>query len=67
MCPESCIHQHCYPGNGSCIWGCKDESCLNDVCDKDTLVCKGGCKGRLTGQYCNGIIHNCSTLFFNKI
>ncbi|CAG2203346.1 unnamed protein product [Mytilus edulis] len=53
LCPESCIHQHCYPGNGSCIWGCKDENCLNDVCDKDTLVCKGGCKGRLTGQYCN--------------
>ncbi|CAC5373741.1 PLXNA [Mytilus coruscus] len=52
-CSENCIENHFYPGNGSCIWGCKDINCLNDVCDKDTLICTEGCKGGRTGQYCN--------------
>ncbi|CAC5384280.1 unnamed protein product [Mytilus coruscus] len=29
-CAKHCIEQHCYPGNGSCIWGCHDENCLED-------------------------------------
>ncbi|XP_052080598.1 plexin-B1-like [Mytilus californianus] len=52
-CSENCIENHCYPGNGSCVWGCKDINCLNDVCDKDTLICTEGCKGGRTGRYCN--------------
>ncbi|CAC5406190.1 PLXND [Mytilus coruscus] len=52
-CSENCIENHCYPSNGSCIWGCKDTNCLKDMCDKDTLICTEGCKGGRTGQYCN--------------
>ncbi|XP_076115329.1 receptor-type tyrosine-protein phosphatase epsilon-like [Mytilus galloprovincialis] len=52
-CTESCIDQHCYPGNGSCILGCNSENCLSGVCDKNTAVCTKGCKERRTGYFCN--------------
>ncbi|CAC5387616.1 PLXNB [Mytilus coruscus] len=53
-CPESCIEQHCFPGNGSCIWGgCSDENCLQRNCDKDSAICYDGCKENRTGPFCN--------------
>lgn len=53
-CTQACIDQHCYPKNGSCVWGCNTQSCLNDVCDRNTAVCKDGCKDKKrTGIYCN--------------
>lgn len=52
-CPESCIEQHCYPGNGSCVFGgCSDPNCLKSNCDTDTAVCTDGCKDNRTGPYC---------------
>lgn len=53
VCANNCIEHHCYPENGSCVWGCDSQNCLNDVCNKDTAVCTDGCKKRLTGSYCN--------------
>ncbi|CAC5388871.1 Tyrosine-protein phosphatase 2,Tyrosine-protein phosphatase corkscrew,Tyrosine-protein phosphatase non-receptor type 6 [Mytilus coruscus] len=53
VCAVNCIEQHCYPGNGSCVWGCNPKNCLNDICNKDTAVCTDGCKKRRTGSYCN--------------
>ncbi|VDH95845.1 Hypothetical predicted protein, partial [Mytilus galloprovincialis] len=53
FCPENCIERNCYPGNGSCVWGCHAENCLKDICDKDTAVCTEGCKESRTGRYCN--------------
>ncbi|XP_076115892.1 uncharacterized protein LOC143083529 [Mytilus galloprovincialis] len=53
LCPENCIDRNCYPGNGSCVWGCNAENCLNDICDKDAAVCTDGCKESRTGRYCN--------------
>jgi hypothetical protein len=32
-CPATCVGGHCYPGNGSCVWGCNPDNCLNDICD----------------------------------
>ncbi|CAG2229402.1 unnamed protein product [Mytilus edulis] len=52
-CAENCRQQNCFPGNGSCVWGCNPTNCLNDLCDKDTAVCTIGCKERRTGTYCN--------------
>ncbi|CAC5360073.1 PLXNA [Mytilus coruscus] len=53
-CAESCIEQHCFPGNGSCILGgCSDQNCLNSYCDKYTSVCTEGCRERRTGKKCN--------------
>ncbi|XP_076114506.1 uncharacterized protein LOC143082356 [Mytilus galloprovincialis] len=53
FCPENCIERNCYPGNGSCVWGCNAENCLNDICNKDTADCTDGCKKSRTGRYCN--------------
>ncbi|XP_071132256.1 uncharacterized protein [Mytilus edulis] len=52
-CPENCIEGNCFPGNGSCVWGCDPTNCLNDVCNKDTAVCTDGCKEGRTGKHCN--------------
>ncbi|XP_071160326.1 uncharacterized protein [Mytilus edulis] len=53
-CAESCMEQHCFPGNGSCIFGgCSDKNCLKSNCDRDTAVCTEGCKIRRTGSYCD--------------
>ncbi|XP_076072681.1 uncharacterized protein LOC143044513 isoform X1 [Mytilus galloprovincialis] len=38
-CSENCIDQHCYPQNGSCVWGFHTRNCSNDVCDNYTVVC----------------------------
>ncbi|XP_052087399.1 uncharacterized protein LOC127724469 [Mytilus californianus] len=53
VCADNCLEQNCYPGNGSCVWGCNPKNCLNDVYNKDTAVCTDGCKKRQTGRYCN--------------
>ncbi|CAG2233769.1 unnamed protein product [Mytilus edulis] len=52
-CPANCLDNHCYPGNGSCIWGCDSRNCLQDMCDRNTGVCSYGCKAGLVGQNCN--------------
>lgn len=52
-CPANCIDHHCYPGNGSCIWGCDSRKCLEDKCDRDTCICSDGCKNGFVGQSCN--------------
>ncbi|XP_052080668.1 plexin-B1-like isoform X9 [Mytilus californianus] len=49
-CSKDCIDQHCYPGNGSCVWGC---NCINSICNVDTLVCSEGCMENRTGRNCN--------------
>ncbi|CAG2215468.1 unnamed protein product [Mytilus edulis] len=51
-CKETCIDQHCYPGNGLCVWGCNTKHCLNR-CDKNTAICTYGCKEKRAGLYCN--------------
>ena len=52
-CPVNCLGHHCYPGNGSCVWGCNPDNCLNDICDIDTGKCTQGCKIGLRGDYCD--------------
>ncbi|XP_063398312.1 cell death abnormality protein 1-like [Mytilus trossulus] len=52
-CADNCIEDNCFPGNGSCIWGCNPVDCLNGVCNKDTAVCTDGCNKRKTGFHCN--------------
>lgn len=52
-CPDNCIDNHCYPENGSCIWGCDSRNCLQEKCDRNTGVCSDGCKNGLVGQNCN--------------
>ncbi|CAC5379813.1 Tyrosine-protein phosphatase non-receptor type 5,Receptor-type tyrosine-protein phosphatase R,Receptor-type tyrosine-protein phosphatase eta,Tyrosine-protein phosphatase 10D,Tyrosine-protein phosphatase non-receptor type 7,Receptor-type tyrosine-protein phosphatase O,Receptor-type tyrosine-protein phosphatase beta [Mytilus coruscus] len=54
-CPANCIANHCYPENGSCVWGC---DCLHDTCDMITSICTEGCKAGLIGQYCNNTNYN---------
>ena len=53
VCSSNCVDQHCYPGNGSCIFGCNSDYCLNDICNKCTGICTDGCKKRRTGDFCN--------------
>ncbi|VDI41654.1 Hypothetical predicted protein, partial [Mytilus galloprovincialis] len=57
-CPANCLDNHCYPGNGSCIWGCDSRNCLQDKCDRNTGVCSYGCKAGLVGQNCNNEFYN---------
>ena len=52
-CPVTCVGGHCYPGNGSCVWGCDPDNCLNDICDTATGICTQGCKIGLRGDYCD--------------
>lgn len=52
-CPANCVHGHCYPGNGSCVWGCNSDNCLNAIYNADTGVCTHGCKIGLDGDYCD--------------
>ncbi|CAG2229398.1 unnamed protein product [Mytilus edulis] len=54
-CAEDCIGRNCFPGNGSCVWGCIPTHCLNDFCDKDTAVCTIGCKERRTEHIVNSV------------
>ncbi|XP_063396036.1 receptor-type tyrosine-protein phosphatase mu-like isoform X1 [Mytilus trossulus] len=51
-CPHNCINQHCYPTNGSCVWGCDPNNCAVN-CFANTGVCYGGCVPGRAGQYCN--------------
>ncbi|XP_076072679.1 uncharacterized protein LOC143044511 isoform X2 [Mytilus galloprovincialis] len=53
MCSEYCIERNCYPGNGSCIYGCNTDNCLNDSCNKFTGICTDGCMERRTGDFCD--------------
>ena len=52
-CPVTCVEGHCYPGNGSCVWGCNTDNCLNDICDATTGKCTQGCKIRRRGDCCD--------------
>ncbi|CAC5379809.1 unnamed protein product [Mytilus coruscus] len=58
QCPTYCIDEHCYPGNGSCIWGCKSSNCRDFKCDKNTGICTDGCKTGLVGHNCNNSYYN---------
>jgi hypothetical protein len=51
--PATCVDRHCYPSNGSCVWGCDPDNCLNDICDTATGICTQGCKIGLRGDYCD--------------
>ncbi|XP_063396089.1 uncharacterized protein LOC134680784 isoform X1 [Mytilus trossulus] len=51
-CPSICIGQHCHPENGSCVWGCDEQKCLNNRWDIQTDVCTEGCV-REHSQFCN--------------
>ncbi|VDI33932.1 Hypothetical predicted protein [Mytilus galloprovincialis] len=67
-CPESCLEQHCYPGNGSCIFGgCSNSNCLKSNCDRDTEVCIEGCRTERTGSYCDKYnLASDSSILFNS-
>lgn len=52
-CSPTCIDQHCYPENGSCVLGCDPQNCLNHKCDIYTGTCTDGCVSGLSGQHCN--------------
>ncbi|XP_052059438.1 receptor-type tyrosine-protein phosphatase alpha-like isoform X4 [Mytilus californianus] len=51
-CPDECINRHCYPENGSCVWGCQEQRCFHGVCDAKTDVCTSGCVPRHGGRHC---------------
>ncbi|XP_063398050.1 uncharacterized protein LOC134682973 [Mytilus trossulus] len=59
-CSSVCIDQHCHPGNGSCVWGCDEQQCLNKKWDKQTGVCTEGCVNE-TSRICN--CTNCTSVF----
>ncbi|XP_052059526.1 multiple epidermal growth factor-like domains protein 11 isoform X2 [Mytilus californianus] len=52
-CHPKCINQHCYPENGSCVWGCNPHHCANAKCDIKTGDCIEGCANTRAGQSCN--------------
>ena len=52
-CPATCVEGHCYPSNGTCVWGCNPDNCLNDICDETTGKCTDGCKIGLLGDNCD--------------
>lgn len=52
-CSSKCIDQHCYPGDGFCVWGCDPQNCRNTTCNNQTGVCTEGCVDGWVGQYCN--------------
>ncbi|XP_052105306.1 receptor-type tyrosine-protein phosphatase F-like [Mytilus californianus] len=49
-CPVKCINQECYPGNGSCVWGCDPQFCHEGKCQPYTGVCTKGCVTGRGGQ-----------------
>ena len=51
--PATCVGGHCFPCNGSCVWGCNPDNCLNNICDTATGKCTLGCKIGLHGDYCD--------------
>lgn len=52
-CSTKCIGHHCHPENGSCVWGCDEQKCLNNRWDIQTGVCTEGCVTGWTSQICN--------------
>ncbi|CAG2203571.1 unnamed protein product [Mytilus edulis] len=52
ICPDGCIDRHCFPQNGSCVWGCDIQRCVHGECDPKTAVCTKGCVPGLGGRYC---------------
>ncbi|CAG2214263.1 unnamed protein product [Mytilus edulis] len=51
-CSSICIGKQCYPENGSCIWGCDPQRCVNGRCDTHTGTCIDGCVTGWVGQSC---------------
>ncbi|CAC5409011.1 unnamed protein product [Mytilus coruscus] len=51
-CPGECTDRHCYPENGSCVWGCVAQKCFHGRCDAKTDVCTQGCVPGRGGRYC---------------
>ncbi|XP_052067780.1 multiple epidermal growth factor-like domains protein 10 isoform X2 [Mytilus californianus] len=51
-CPVECIGSHCFPQNGSCIWGCDEQKCNHGECHARTDVCTKGCVPGRGGRYC---------------
>lgn len=39
-CPVHCIDQHCFPGNGSCVWGCT-RGLRGPTCDESNIASNG--------------------------
>ncbi|XP_052105281.1 receptor-type tyrosine-protein phosphatase epsilon-like [Mytilus californianus] len=52
-CNQYCRSEQCFPGNGSCVWGCDTRDCLDDICDSYSAVCTIGCTKHRAGKYCN--------------
>ncbi|CAG2230251.1 unnamed protein product [Mytilus edulis] len=67
VCSEYCQERHCYPGNGSCIFGCNTDYCLNNNCNKFTGICTDGCKERRTGDFCNKFSINTAETNDNEV
>ncbi|CAG2234282.1 unnamed protein product [Mytilus edulis] len=53
LCYVAINGHHCHPENGSCVWGCDEQKCLNNRWDKQTGVCTEGCVTGWTAQICN--------------
>lgn len=51
-CPDECIDRHCFPNNGSCVWGCDAQMCFHGECDSKTDLCTKGCVAGRGGRYC---------------
>lgn len=51
-CPDECIDRHCFPNNGSCVWGCDVHRCFHGECDSKTDLCTNGCLPGRGGRYC---------------
>ncbi|XP_071129167.1 receptor-type tyrosine-protein phosphatase kappa-like isoform X2 [Mytilus edulis] len=51
-CPVECIDSHCFPENGSCVWGCDELGCFHGKCDAKKDVCTKGCVPGQGGRYC---------------
>ncbi|XP_063443557.1 uncharacterized protein LOC134724462 isoform X3 [Mytilus trossulus] len=67
VCSEYCQERHCYPGNGSCIFGCNTDYCLNNNCNKFTGNCTDACKETRTGEFCNNFSINTAETNDNEV
>ncbi|XP_076106748.1 uncharacterized protein LOC143075016 [Mytilus galloprovincialis] len=62
-CPDECIDRHCFPNNGSCVWGCDVHRCFHGECDSKTDLCTKGCLPGRAGRYCTfyDVVYNRTT------
>ena len=52
LCPSNCFEGHCFPSNGTCVYGCNSDLCLDNKCDADG-ACSIGCPSGKRGKFCD--------------